>query len=57
MLLSLFFGLSLKFVNSSRVSDVNLDDEQITKLATLGGGGNNVATVEILQKSLLLRNL
>ncbi|PIA49135.1 hypothetical protein AQUCO_01300180v1 [Aquilegia coerulea] len=38
------------------VSDVNLDEEEIVKLASLGHGINSTDTVDILKKSLVLRN-
>ncbi|KAF5176793.1 E3 ubiquitin-protein ligase traip-like [Thalictrum thalictroides] len=38
------------------VSDVNLDEEEIVKLASLGHGINSKDTVDVLKKSLVLRN-
>ncbi|KAE9595459.1 putative transcription factor C2H2 family [Lupinus albus] len=38
------------------VSDVDLDEEDILKLATLGNGANSKDTIDTLKKSLVLRN-
>ncbi|KAF6157599.1 hypothetical protein GIB67_037172 [Kingdonia uniflora] len=38
------------------VSDVNLEEEEVVKLASFGNGPNNKDTVDILKKSLVLRN-
>ncbi|CAL0315028.1 unnamed protein product [Lupinus luteus] len=38
------------------VSDLDLDEEDILKLATLGNGANSKDTIDTLKKSLVLRN-
>ncbi|XP_068669388.1 uncharacterized protein [Aristolochia californica] len=49
-------ALSKVLATHKLVSDVNLDEEQISKLAFLGGGSNKDETAAILKKSLVLRN-
>lgn len=39
-----------------RVSEVDLDEEEILKLSSLGSGADNKDTIDILRKSLVLRN-
>lgn len=39
-----------------RVSDVNLDEEEVLKLASLGKEANNKETIDVLKKSLVIRN-
>ncbi|KAJ7962461.1 E3 ubiquitin-protein ligase TRAIP-like [Quillaja saponaria] len=38
------------------MSDLDLDEEEILKLAALGNGANNKDTIDILRKSLVMRN-
>lgn len=38
------------------VSDLNLDEEEVLRLATLGNGANSKDTIDTLKKSLVLRN-
>lgn len=38
------------------VADVNLEEEEVLKLASLGNESNSKDTVEILRKSLVIRN-
>lgn len=38
------------------VSEVDLDEEEILKLSSLGSGADNKDTIDILRKSLVLRN-
>lgn len=35
---------------------MNLEEEEVLKLASLGGGSNKEQTIDILKKSLILRN-
>ncbi|KAG9455285.1 hypothetical protein H6P81_008189 [Aristolochia fimbriata] len=49
-------ALSKELATLKLVSDVNLDEEQMTKLACVGGGGNTNEASDILKKSLVLRN-
>lgn len=43
-------------VDESRVSDLNLDEDEVLKFASLGNGANNRDTIDILRKSLVIRN-
>ncbi|OVA16954.1 zinc finger protein [Macleaya cordata] len=38
------------------VSDLNLEEEEVLKLASFGHGTNNKDTIDVLKKSLVLRN-
>ncbi|KAF5451657.1 hypothetical protein F2P56_026747 [Juglans regia] len=38
------------------VSDLDLDEEKVLKLASFGNGANNKDTIDILRKSLVMRN-
>lgn len=38
------------------VADVNLEEEEVLKLASLGNESNSKDTVDILRKSLVIRN-
>ncbi|KAG9130570.1 hypothetical protein Leryth_011831 [Lithospermum erythrorhizon] len=38
------------------VSDINLDEDEVVKLASLGNEANSKETVDILNKSLIIRN-
>ncbi|KAM7508620.1 hypothetical protein LguiA_019073 [Lonicera macranthoides] len=38
------------------VSDINLEEDEILKLASLGKDGNNKETIDVLRKSLVIRN-
>ncbi|XP_038906710.1 uncharacterized protein LOC120092637 [Benincasa hispida] len=38
------------------VSEVDLDEEEVLKLSSLGGGADNKDAIDILRKSLVLRN-
>ncbi|XP_068651138.1 uncharacterized protein [Aristolochia californica] len=49
-------ALSKELATFKLVSDVNLDDQQISKLAFLGGGSDKDEIAAILRKSLVLRN-
>lgn len=40
----------------TRVSDFNLDEEEVLKLASLGKEANNKETIDVLKKSLVIRN-
>ena len=40
----------------SRVSDLNLDEEGVLKLASFGNEANNKDTIDILKRSLVIRN-
>lgn len=40
----------------SRVSDLDLDEDEVLKLASFGSGGNSQDTVDILRRSLVMRN-
>ena len=42
--------------SQSRVSDLDLDEGEVLKLASFGNGANNKDTVDILRKSLVMRN-
>ena len=46
--------LELSF--SFRVSDCNLEEEEIVKLATVGNENNNQDAIDVLKKSLVIRN-
>ena len=50
--------LSLKWLygSQSRVSDLDLDEGEVLKLASFGNGANNKDTIDILRKSLVMRN-
>ncbi|XP_075521214.1 uncharacterized protein LOC142554426 [Primulina tabacum] len=37
-------------------ADLNLDEEEVTKLASLGNGSGSKETVDVLRKSLIIRN-
>lgn len=39
-----------------RVSDLKLDEEEVLKLASLGDGVNSKETIDVLKKSLVIRN-
>lgn len=39
-----------------RATDLNLEEEEMVKLASLGHGGNHENAVQILKRSLALRN-
>lgn len=39
-----------------RVSDCNLDEEEIVKLATVGRENNAQDAIDVLKKSLVIRN-
>ncbi|KAF3441575.1 hypothetical protein FNV43_RR15489 [Rhamnella rubrinervis] len=38
------------------VTDVDLDEEEVLKLASFGNGANNKDTIDVLRKSLVMRN-
>ncbi|KAJ4728213.1 E3 ubiquitin-protein ligase TRAIP-like [Melia azedarach] len=38
------------------VSDLNLDEDEVLKFASLGNGANNKDTIDVLRKSLVTRN-
>lgn len=38
------------------MSDLDLDEEKVLKLASFGNGANNKDTIDILRKSLVMRN-
>ncbi|KAJ0112882.1 hypothetical protein Patl1_00506 [Pistacia atlantica] len=38
------------------VSDLNLDENEVLKFASLGNGANNKDTIDVLRKSLVIRN-
>ena len=42
--------------SQSRVSDLDLDEGEVLKLASFGNGANNKDTIDILRKSLVMRN-
>ncbi|RDX62595.1 hypothetical protein CR513_59057, partial [Mucuna pruriens] len=39
-----------------RVSDLDIDEEEVLKLATLGNGANSKDTIDTLKRSLVMRN-
>lgn len=38
------------------MSDLNLDEDEVLKFAILGNGVNNKDTIDVLRKSLVIRN-
>lgn len=39
-----------------RVSDLSLDENEVLKFASLGNDANNKDTIDVLRKSLIIRN-
>lgn len=50
--LCVFLALSFAL----RVSDCNLEEEEISKLATVGHASNAQDAIDVLNKSLVIRN-
>lgn len=46
----------VNFLLVFRVSDLDLDEEEVLKLASLGKETNNKETIDVLKKSLVIRN-
>lgn len=38
------------------MTDVDLEEEEVLKLASFGNGANNKDTIDVLRKSLVMRN-
>lgn len=51
-----FVAKKIIWLLQSRVSDLNLDEDEILKLATFGNGANSQVTIDILRRSLVMRN-
>lgn len=53
-----FFACPAKYVIIFviRVCDLNLDEEEVLKLASLGKETNNKETIDVLKRSLVIRN-
>ncbi|XP_077248233.1 RING/U-box superfamily protein [Tasmannia lanceolata] len=49
-------ALAKELATLKLVSDVNLEEEEVSKLASIGGGANGRDKTDILKKSLILRN-
>ncbi|XP_058086172.1 uncharacterized protein LOC131233476 isoform X2 [Magnolia sinica] len=49
-------ALAKELATLKLVSDVTLEEEEVVKLASIGGGSNKEQTIDILKKSLVLRN-
>ncbi|XP_010261367.1 PREDICTED: uncharacterized protein LOC104600221 [Nelumbo nucifera] len=49
-------GLAKELAALKLVSDVNLEEEEVLKLASFGNGTNTKDTIDVLKKSLVLRN-
>lgn len=48
--------LTVKWLLLSRVTDVDLDEDEVLKLASFGNGANNKDTIDVLRKSMVMRN-
>jgi hypothetical protein len=51
-----FLLLTWLYGSYCRVSDLDLDEEEVLKLASFGNAANNKDTIDILRKSLVMRN-
>ncbi|MCL7042113.1 hypothetical protein MKW94_000936 [Papaver nudicaule] len=49
-------GLAKELAALKLCSDCNLEEDEILKLASFGNGDNNKETIDVLKKSLVLRN-
>ncbi|KAL6008484.1 hypothetical protein ACLOJK_033996 [Asimina triloba] len=49
-------ALAKELASLKLVSDVNLEEEEVVKLASVGGGADKEQTIAILKRSLVLRN-
>lgn len=49
-------GLAKELAAFKLVSDLDLDEEEVLKLASFGNAANNKDTIDILRKSLVMRN-
>lgn len=56
LLLYFPFLLTCSYESQCRVSDVDLDEEEVLKLASFGNGANSIDTIDVLRKSLVMRN-
>ncbi|KAH9787692.1 RING-type domain-containing protein [Citrus sinensis] len=48
--------LAKELASLKLVSDLNLDEDEVLKFALLGNGANNKDTIDVLRKSLVIRN-
>lgn len=49
-------ALAKELASLKLVSDLNLDEDEVLKFAILGNGVNNKDTIDVLRKSLVIRN-
>ncbi|KAK9207300.1 hypothetical protein WN943_017585 [Citrus x changshan-huyou] len=49
-------ALAKELASLKLVSDLNLDEDEVLKFALLGNGANNKDTIDVLRKSLVIRN-
>lgn len=51
-----FVAKTVTWLLQPRVSDLDLDEDEVLKLASFGNGANSQDTVDILRRSLVMRN-
>lgn len=56
LLYEFFYFYNVGIWLQSRVSDLSLDEEGVLKLASFGNEANNKDTIDILKRSLVIRN-
>lgn len=56
MLMFQFVAKTVTWLLQPRVSDLDLDEDEVLKLTSFGNGANSQDTVDILRRSLVMRN-
>ena len=51
-----FVAKTVTWLLQPRVSDLDLDEDEVLKLTSFGNGANIQDTVDILRRSLVMRN-
>lgn len=52
----LFVSKTVIWILQFRVSDLDLDEEEVLKFASFGNGANHQDTIDVLRRSLVMRN-
>ena len=52
----LFLSKTVIWILQPRVSDLDLDEEEMLKFASFGNGANHQDTIDVLRRSLVMRN-